>query len=104
MGLPDPEPDSLVGRTDPALDPILPSSSKNSKKNLYIYYFVTSLKNDVKDPLVKGTDPRIRTKMSRIRNTGRKDIVFLLVIKKLGVDPLTMKRFVSFRRGSSDLK
>ncbi len=61
------------------------SSSKHSKKNLDSYCFVTSLwilslKNDVnvavasnsnKKKLRKGTDPqiRIRTKISRIRNT-----------------------------------
>jgi hypothetical protein len=49
LGLPDPEPAPLVGGTDPDLDSarlrirILPSSSKNSKKNLYFYCFVTSL-------------------------------------------------------------
>jgi hypothetical protein len=91
LGLPDPHPDPLVTSTDPA-----PSSSKNSKNNLDFYCFVTyliydflSLVNDVNvpvfririricmflglpdphpDPLVRGTDPRIRirTKMSRI--------------------------------------
>jgi hypothetical protein len=43
-----PDPDSFVRGTDPDL----PSSSKNSTKNLYFYCFVTfynflSLKNDV---------------------------------------------------------
>ncbi len=78
---------------------ILPSTSKKRKKNLDFYCFVTSLwlfifeddenvpskrnkhcwrfeghwrkeQDPEPDPLVKGTDPRIRirTKMSRIRN------------------------------------
>jgi hypothetical protein len=55
LGLPDPYP--LVRGVNPDLDPsiILPSSSKNSKKNLDSYCFVTSLdflslKNDVNVP------------------------------------------------------
>jgi hypothetical protein len=42
FGLPDPDP--LVRGVDPAPDPsiILLSSSKNSKKNLVFYSFVTS--------------------------------------------------------------
>ncbi len=96
LGLPDPHPDPLVTSTNRLrirLWPrILPSSSKNSKKNLDFHCFVTSydllfLKNDVSvpvfririrmflglpDPLVRAADPRIRiciwirTKMSRI--------------------------------------
>jgi hypothetical protein len=50
LGLLDPDP--LVRDMDPAPDPDLLSSCKNSKKNLDSYYFVTlfyflSLKNDV---------------------------------------------------------
>jgi hypothetical protein len=57
LGLQDPDPDPLVRGMDPdpdpALDRILLSSFKNSKKNLDSYYFVTlfefsSLKYDVK--------------------------------------------------------
>jgi hypothetical protein len=68
---------------------ILLSSGKNSKKNLEFFWFVTVRlfifetkffffgvlkKQDPEadpDPLVRDTDPciRIRTKMSRIRNT-----------------------------------
>jgi hypothetical protein len=77
----------------------LPSSSKNSQKNLDFYYFVLlydflylkvdvivppvfrirmflGIKDPHPDPLVRGTDPRIRTciqihtKMSRIPNTA----------------------------------
>ncbi len=92
FGLPDPHPDPLD--TSPSR-----SSSKNNKKNLGFFCFVTSLchfslKNYVNapgfriqilmflglpdphpDPLVRGTDLmililiRIRTKMSWIRNT-----------------------------------
>jgi hypothetical protein len=68
LGLPDPEPDSLVGRTDPALDPIHPSSSINSKKNLYFYSFATSLKNDVKDPLKSKV--RIRGSVPKCHGSG----------------------------------
>jgi hypothetical protein len=55
LGLPDPDPlvRGMEPDPDPALDPDpdLLSSCKNSKKNLYSYYFVTlfdflSLKND----------------------------------------------------------
>ncbi len=56
------------------------SSSKINKKNLDFYCFVTSLWLFIfEDPLVRGMDPRIRifirirTRMSRIRNTGHKD-------------------------------
>jgi len=64
---------------------ILSSSSKNSKKKLDFYCFETSVwlfifeecvpdPHPDPDPLVRGTDPRIRmrirTKMSRILNTG----------------------------------
>jgi hypothetical protein len=38
-----PDPDPVIICTDPDLDPVLPSSSKNSKKNLEYYCFVTSL-------------------------------------------------------------
>jgi hypothetical protein len=90
LGPPDPHPDPLVTITDP-----VPSSIKNSKKNLDFYCFVIpkkflSLKKDVNvpvfririrmflglpdphlDPLVRCRDPKIRihTKMSRIPNT-----------------------------------
>ncbi len=88
LDLPDPDPpDPLVTSTGPAPGPLC---SKNSKKNLDLYCFVTflwlsrSLKNDVNvlvsririrrihmffglldshpDPFVRGTDPRIRTR------------------------------------------
>jgi hypothetical protein len=80
---------------------ILPSSTKNNKKNLAFYYFVTSLwlyiyeewckctnfmllglSDSVPDPLVRSTDPRIRiririrTNMSRIPN---KNTMFMLL-------------------------
>ncbi len=44
LGLPDPYPDPLVRGVDPDPDPsiILLSSSKNSKKNLDSYCFVTT--------------------------------------------------------------
>jgi hypothetical protein len=50
-----PDPDPLVRGMDPERIRILPSLSKNSKKNLDFYSFVTSfdflsLKNDVKVP------------------------------------------------------
>ncbi len=66
-------------------DLVLPSSVKNSKKNIDLYYFVTSLWFFIfeewckateldPDPDVICTDPRIRirTKMSQIHNTGNK--------------------------------
>jgi hypothetical protein len=40
LGLPDPDP--LVKGMDPDPDPIILSASKNSKKNLDSYCFVTS--------------------------------------------------------------
>ncbi len=50
LGLPDPHPDPLVTSSD--LAPDLPSTSKNSKKNLDFYCFTTSLLlfNSVPDP------------------------------------------------------
>jgi hypothetical protein len=55
LGLPDPDPLVRGMDPDPAPDPDLSSSCKNSKKNLDSYYFVTlfdflSLKNDVNVP------------------------------------------------------
>jgi hypothetical protein len=50
LGILDPDPDQLVRGLDP--DPVL-STSKNSKKNLDSYCFLTSflsLKNDVNVP------------------------------------------------------
>ncbi len=54
LDLMDPDPDPSVRGMDPDPDPLL-SLSKNSKKNLAFYSFVTffdflSLKNDVKVP------------------------------------------------------
>jgi hypothetical protein len=44
LGLPDPDPDPLVRDVDPDQDPsIILLSSKNSKKNLDSYCFVTFL-------------------------------------------------------------
>jgi hypothetical protein len=42
FGSPDPDPDPLVRGVDPDPSIILLSSSKNSKKNLDSYFFVTS--------------------------------------------------------------
>ncbi len=55
LGLPDPDPDPLVRGMDPDWIRILPSSSKNSKKNFYSYCFVTIfglfiLENEVNVP------------------------------------------------------
>jgi hypothetical protein len=56
-------------------DPDPSMIKKNSKENLNSYYFVTFFMTfyfkKYQGPLVRGTDQRIRirTKMSRIRNT-----------------------------------
>jgi hypothetical protein len=70
LGLPDPHPDPLITSTDP--DPaaapnrlrILPSSSKNSKKNLAFYcfcdFFMTFYQcaSEDPDPYQNVTDPQ----------------------------------------------
>jgi hypothetical protein len=71
LGLPDPHPDPLVRGLDPdpALDPDLLSSCKNSKKSLDSYYFVTlfdflSLKNDVNVALKSNKQKKLCKKIS----------------------------------------
>jgi hypothetical protein len=55
LGLPDPDRDPLVRRMDPYPDQILLSTSKNGKKNLDSYCFVTSFGLVIFEKLCKCT-------------------------------------------------
>ncbi len=55
LGLPDLDPDPLVRGIDPYPDQILLSTSKNSKKNLDSYCFVTSFGPFILEKLCKCT-------------------------------------------------
>jgi hypothetical protein len=73
LGLPDPDPETLVRGMDPAPDPdpsiILLSFSKKSKKNLDSYCFVTSFglfifENDVNVPSKRNKQKNFVIKLS----------------------------------------
>jgi hypothetical protein len=61
-------------------------ASKSNKQKIFFQVAVLKVSTEItgsgSDPLVKGMDPGIRTKMSRIRNNAEKvHLIFYTILK-----------------------